>query len=120
MTDESVQMPYHLTLEDLIAKLQSVDPKVRIKYGFAEPDSYRGYYNELAFVPASDMLVGEMLRYAKGALNKTYVGYKGGEYKMTHSTRCWLAYWGHEGESLGAVLLDLMLNNLSDKEEYPW
>jgi hypothetical protein len=71
-----------MTLNELIRYLEKEDPKKVVAIGFNNPHSYRGYYEDLAFEPAKNITVGEMLDCAKGALGKTYEGYKGGEYKM--------------------------------------
>lgn len=62
--------------------------------GFMNPHSYRGYYEELAFEPAENTSVAEMLAAARGALGEVFEGYKGGDYKMTLHTGVWLASYG--------------------------
>src|SRR4030042_992561 len=43
-----------MTLGELIQFLEARDPERAVPVGFAEPDSYRGYYDELAFAPAKE------------------------------------------------------------------
>lgn len=69
-------------------------------------------YDELAFEPARDVPVSEMLSSARSALNSTYTGYKGGEYKMDEWTDCWLAHYGCTGETIGPYLLGFMIGDL--------
>lgn len=40
-------------LMDLINWLEKQDPERVVKYGFGEPNSYRGYYHALAFLQKS-------------------------------------------------------------------
>ena len=100
-----------MTLGNLIKKLEDYPNKNKIvKMGFNYPHSYRGYYEELAFEPCENIMVKEMLFNANGALNNTFYGYKGGEYFMDESNRCWIAEYGHIGEELGDIFLNYMLN----------
>ncbi|MFE3123708.1 hypothetical protein ACFXHD_09835 [Streptomyces hydrogenans] len=99
-----------MTLEELIATLEAADPTLVLPYGFTNPHSYRGYYHELAFEPATDIMVGSMLADARSALGTTYTGWKGGDFTMQGYTDCWLAQEGSAGgETLGLLLLNLML-----------
>lgn len=98
-----------VTLAELIARLETADPTQVVKHGFHNPQSYRGFYEDLAFEPATDITVGEMLDAARSALGETFEGYKGGYFTMRQHTDCWLAEYGCLGETIGALLLDLML-----------
>ena len=100
-----------MNLEDLIKKLESETPTKRIKIGFHNPHSYRGSYSELAFERKDNITIGEMLQCAKNALGKTFDGYKGGEYTMSGLAEVYLAEYGHTGEEIGDILLELMINN---------
>lgn len=113
--------PEHLGLDELIAILEAHDPATVVKVGFADPHSYRGYYHEVAFEPAANVTVGAMLADARAALGATYQGYKGGDYTMSGYTSVWLASYGCTGESLGRVLLTLLLANAAtpDPQENP-
>lgn len=101
--------PEQLNLGTLIDILSQYPPSQRVALGFAQAHSYRGYYDELAFVPEENTTVGEMLKEAKDALGKTFFGYKGGDYKMDKDTPVWLAHWGSTGETIGRITLGLML-----------
>jgi hypothetical protein len=101
-----------VTLAELIAALEAEDPRKVLPRGFNNPHSYRGYYDELAFEPATNVTVAAMLHDARSALGATYQGYKGGDYEMSDYTDCWLAFEGSAaGETIGPLLLELMLAN---------
>ena len=97
-------------LRELINELERHDPTKVVPLGFANPHSYRGYYNDLAFEPAHDVTIGSMLACAKSALGSTYEGYKGGDFKMGEWTTCWFASYGACGETIGHHLLRFMLD----------
>jgi hypothetical protein len=61
--------------------------------------SYRGYYDDLAFEPAHNATIGAMLAHAEDAMGREFEGYKGGWYKATPETRCWIADWGETVDS---------------------
>lgn len=105
-----------MTLDELIAALESADPTQVCPAGFNNPHSYRGYYTDLAFEPASDITVGEMLAAARSALGTTYIAWKGGDYQMTGDSDCWLSQVGSASEeTLSATLMKLMLNASTGK-----
>ena len=85
------------TLGEIITYLRTLPREQHVPHGFGEPQSYRGYYEDLAFEPVADTTVGAMLDAAESALGKTFTGYKGGEFKMTECTDCWLAEYGSSG-----------------------
>lgn len=95
-----------ITLSDLIVELEKIDGNKIVKFGFGEPMSYRGYYEDLAFTPERDVKISDMLNYAKSALGKTFTGYKGGEYKMEDWTDCYIAEYGTSyGDMIGPTLM---------------
>lgn len=100
-----------MSLGELIAALSRLDPELVVPFGFGNPHSYRGYYDELAFEPRENVKVGDMLADARSALGATFQGYKGGDFTMTEYTPCWLAEWGSTGETLGPVFLGLILRD---------
>ena len=102
--------PRHLNLGELIEALEKQPSDKIARPGFDDPHSYRGYYEQLAFCIVPSASVGEMLKSAKRALGATFEGWKGGDFTMSHYTECWLVEdHGDTGESIGAVLLSLML-----------
>lgn len=99
-----------MTLNELIAALAAADQRLVLPSGFANPHSFRGCYDQLAFEPARNVTVASMLAAAHAADGATYEGYKGGDYEMDGGTDCWLAYEGTSSDSeISAALLDLML-----------
>lgn len=91
-----------MTLGELIAELGQMDQSATVTYGFGEPMSYRGSYDELAFEPVANANVADMLAHAKSALGRTFTGYKGGDYAMHDYTVCWISQYGqcsHDGIS---------------------
>lgn len=100
----------HLGLGDLIARLEREDPARVLPLGFANPHSYRGDYMDLAFEPVSNISIGDMLEAARVALGGTFQGWKGGYYKMSDYTDCWIAEEGDSGDNkIGPLLLELLL-----------
>lgn len=104
-----------MTLEDLIAELEKHNPDKVVRLGFTNPHSYRGDYMDLAFEPAENVRVGDMLTDARSALGTTFHGYKGGEYTMHGHTDCWLAEYGCLGETLGEHFVPLLLAQDADR-----
>jgi len=88
-------------LGDLISALEGIDPNymVYIKPYNLRPtgfDSYRGYYEDLSlsYDCDHDCTVADLLKWAKNAEGKTYMGYKGGEFYMTNKTPIWISNYG--------------------------
>ena len=97
-------------LGGIIERLEREDPRRILPIGFADPHSFRGYYEQLAFEPRRDIAVGDVLEAARSALGATYEGYKGGEYTMSEWTTCWIANYGSSSDNLiGPLLLELLL-----------
>jgi hypothetical protein len=103
-----------MNLSELVSFLEKYPREQVVPIGFGQADSYRGYYDEVAFEPAENTTVGAMLDEAKKAIGSTYEGYKGGEYTMLAGTYCWLARYGEIGEAIGPILLTLMLGAKQD------
>jgi hypothetical protein len=115
MTDQAEQAPKvdQLDLGELVDLLKAIyteHPGRIAPFGFRNPHSYRGDYSQLAFEPACNVPVADMLTYARFALGATYQGWKGGDFTMTKSTACWLAREGESAaETIGWLSLHLML-----------
>lgn len=104
-----------MTLKDIIEALEAEDPNRILPVGFNSPHSYRGYYDQLGFEPATDISIGDMLAAARSALGATFQGYKGGDYTMSPYTDCWIAEYGHSGDNMiGPILLRLLLGQGSE------
>lgn len=83
-----------LTLGKLIEALEAMPPGATVA-NLADPDSYRGYYCDLAFArsdgtrPAADLL-----RDCRAAMGEVFTGYKGGDYTMGARTPLWVSDYG--------------------------
>jgi len=98
-----------MNLGEVIAYLEKKDPDQVALHGFHNPHSYRGYYSQLAFSPATNITAQDMLEAARGAVGKEYQGWKGGYHMMLAETPCWISHEGEVTEDLISVrLLDLM------------
>ena len=98
---EKVETSEQLTLGELIEQLEKVPNKDLpvILDGCYYPSglsSWRGDYAELAIEYDGDvrMFLSKFLEMLKGAVGKTYDGYKGGLYKMRSDTPLWVANYG--------------------------
>lgn len=110
-----------MTLDELIAALEKVDPATEVENGFENPHSYRGYYDELAFEPAENVTVAHMLQQARSARGATYTGWKGGEFTMDGDTPVWLADEGCTTEEpFTKAELTLMLRAPAERQTSGW
>lgn len=105
--------PGQLTLGELIAKLKRhpVGNQLQLDFCHLLPGpcmSYRGFYDHLAITyydiydkPDRDSPeVGTYLSYLENvALNKTFTGYKGGNYVMHADVPVWVANYGRTSET---------------------
>lgn len=91
-----------MTLGGLIDRLSELDPEMTMK-GLCDPDSYRGYYSDLAFDVSGDRKVRDVLDDARESLGKTFEGYKGGEFRMDSSTPVWIAKYGRTGVKIMSI-----------------
>lgn len=96
-----------VTLQNLIDALERLPEDAIASYGFKNAHSYRVEYSILAFEPAPNVRMGDMLQTARAALNKTFQGYKGGDYLMESDTSVVLARPGvmEHGEEITSALL---------------
>jgi hypothetical protein len=103
----------HLNLAEVIEILEAEpDPTRVLPVGFHHPHSWRGDYSELAFEPAENISIGDMLTAARSARGVVYQGWKGGDYPMDPHTPCWLSIRGESrGETLGRWLLRMLLGH---------
>lgn len=92
-----------MTLIEFIKRLKSMDPNELLPVGIRNPHSYRGFYDELAFEPTDPIPVNEAIKVAESAIGMTFTAYKGGEYKMSGKTNCWLAEWGELGDEIDCM-----------------
>ena len=95
-----------LTLGEAITKLKELPQRAKVLTdngdGIGTVDSYRGYYCDLSLEPFDGKgeytTVAELLEILKGAMGKTYQGYKGGDYPMHERTPLWVAPYGNCGK----------------------
>jgi hypothetical protein len=98
---------YQMTLGEFIEALKKLDRGAYICFDFAglrvgEIHSYRGYYSHLATDPTRGPFldrVGAVIDAYKACLGKTFMGYKGGDFKMDEDTPLWVATYGDSGGS---------------------
>lgn len=88
-----------LSLGVLAAKLETLDPDLPILaelggslFPAAGLASYRGYYDHLMVEvePGGENTVGRLLTDAKAAHGAVFIGYKGGDFKMSTFTPIWV------------------------------
>ena len=89
-----------MTLKELIKWLKKQDAEMVVKDGFSSPHSDRGDYEDLAFTPESEAKIGDMLMHATSALNNTFRGWKGGDFKMDDYTNVHIGEYGDCGEEI--------------------
>jgi hypothetical protein len=92
-----------MTLGQLIEALEAMPRDARIELG--EPNSYRGYYEDLSFEPTSETrTVAEALEMIRSeCMGQVFYGYKGGEYVMGAKTPIWLAAYGCTGPRIVGI-----------------
>lgn len=86
-----------MTLQELIGKLGALDQSTVLSPAFKGGHSWRGSYEQLAFMPVESATVGEMLADAKAMIGKTIHGWKGGEFLVSLHTNCNVAAPGDYG-----------------------
>jgi hypothetical protein len=104
-----------MQLSTLIEHLRDMHPDTVLKFGFGEPASYRGSYDELAFAPLPAARVGDMLTHAEGALGQTFVGYKGGDFTMGEWTPTHICKYGSSGD--GTQISDALVAYWMEEDE---
>lgn len=93
----------HTTLGILIEWLEAQDQSLIVKDGFSSPHSDRGDYSELAFTPAEEARISEMLKHARSAVDATFTGWKGGEFKMDLETPVYIGDYGDCGDAITPI-----------------
>lgn len=89
-----------MTVDALIAKLETMPSAAPLKGLSAEADSYRGYYNHVAIEPGAGTTAGELAEHLRRKLGTTMHGYKGGDYTFGGDCYVFVAEYGSTGYSL--------------------
>lgn len=100
-----------IDLGQYIEYLEKLDQDLVFPIGFNRPHSWRGAYEDLAFVVTPNVKVSEMLASAKEALGTTYQGYKGGDFVMREHTEVYFVmyeYAVYDGGQISFLLLRLL------------
>ena len=102
---EATRAGYHLTLGGIIEKLEPHKDS-GLTVPLCGPDSYRGYYSDLAF-DRGETPIAEFVGLCKSAVGTTFEGYKGGYFIMSEDTPLWVAGYG----DWGPALMDVRVEN---------
>jgi hypothetical protein len=103
-----------MNIRDIIAYVSPYPREMRLKRGFTNPHSYRGYYEELGVVWAPNVSIGEMIDMFQGAIGSTYQGWKGGDYTMDEKRDVFVVHGvGETGEPVSTWMLRVLLQEVS-------
>ncbi len=102
-----------MRLGDLIDTLAELPPDAPIQWDDGRPvgrlHSYRGFYRQLALGgDGRSPTVADVLTDAREAVDKTFEGYKGGDFVMNRHTPIWAADYGDTTDYgiAGAAVID--------------
>lgn len=117
-------MAGQMTLGDFHAELSSVDPSTIVRTenfeALGEAHSYRGYYEEIAFEPASPgttVTAGELAQVVENAIGTVFTGWKGGDFRMDVDTPVWISSEGmNSGRQLVGVEVEDGIMTLLEEE----
>ena len=90
-----------MTFGELIERLGQLPPDTPIAAG--DPDSYRGYYSDVALDPTEESTAGELLVECREMMGRTMTGYKGGDYPVHENCPVWVAPYGSTGDKLMSI-----------------
>lgn len=108
-----------MKLKEIIEILSLLPEDKILEEGFGFPHSYRGYYDELAFEPRSNVAVKDMQILARLCIGATFRGYKGGEFQMHADTECHISYYGSSCEGNFDFLTEREFK-LGDQTYFPY
>jgi hypothetical protein len=100
---------------DWIEKKVAFNKFAVLNYGFNASHSCRRNYSYLAFSPARNTPICEMLQAAKKAIGSTYTGWKGGAYRMDERSVVYIGDFGGSEVALTEEVLDFMYYILGNK-----
>lgn len=104
--DRQTRARYHLTLGQAISRLNLFNKTLRVVFDWSRlapcnPDSYRGYYSDLALAECEKHItVHDFSEMLKECLDKSFYGYKGGDFIMDKDTPLWAAEYGSSGRAI--------------------
>lgn len=115
MRAETFAKSDQLSLGDIIERCEAIaakgkrlcdgsEPRVVFDFEYARPaylDSWRGVYAELAigFEFGGQIGLSEFIKMLKEADGDKFIGWKGGEFRMSRSTPVWVANRGNSGNT---------------------
>jgi hypothetical protein len=115
-TSRVTRQNYHVTLGQLIAKLEIAFPNADVVFddGTApsRPHSYRGYYSDLAFERGFATTVAPFVDCLRKILNSTLKGYKGGDFLMDEGTPLWVSSYGCVDE-VAIIAVDVQFDRVT-------
>lgn len=100
--------PNQMTLGELIDALTTMPKDEDVVFDFCRlhvtgTSSYRGYYDNLALNwdgPSDIVKVVDLSVKLRAAVGATFIGYKGGHFKMHRKTPVWVARPGETGDTI--------------------
>lgn len=98
-----------VTLQNILEAIENEKPKKKVVFSDGtipgSYDSYRGYYEYISLSPdGKKCTVKDLLEMTRGAVDATFEGYKGGEYRMKADGRVWCSEWG-EASGMGITAI---------------
>jgi len=106
-----------MTLGRFIKDLESL-PQDKMIENICEPHSYRGYYSDLSFEKQEgSQTVERLLSVCAECLDKTFTGYKGGEFRMDEHTPLWIAEYGSCGVKIMSIIWGEVLSLSVSEDE---
>jgi hypothetical protein len=106
------------TIKTFIDELKKY-PENKMIESLEQPHSYRGYYSDLSFKRfEGQMPVKDLLKVLQDdCLNKTFTGYKGGDFYMDEHTPVWIADYGYCGVKIIGIQDDVNRLSFLTKED---
>jgi len=102
-----------VTIDALLEALKELPQNAFVTRGFANPHSYRGYYEELGVEPA-ESTIQHMVDVLEDALGTVYEGYKGGDFLMSGHTGVHFATYGNTGHPITPDWVELITREVDN------
>lgn len=101
-----------MTIQQIRDTFEELDPDLVFPFGFDNPHSWRGVYDEPAVSPAENVTVRGMLATLDRLTSETFTGWKGGTFGP-YSAKWDDLHLSREGfadeDCIGPVTLDMMV-----------